>query len=59
MRDCDVNPRAGIVDPDPAASVEFEWDMQCLPAVHSIDFLITLYSPWTLTRNYMGRHCRS
>ena len=36
MRDCNVNARAGIVDPGPAASVEFERDMQCLLAVHSI-----------------------
>ena len=46
MRDCDVNPRADIVDPDPAASVEFEWDMQCLPGVHSI--VLSYYTVFAL-----------
>ena len=46
MRDCNVNARAGIVDPDPAASVEFERDMQCLPAVHSI--VLSYYTVFAL-----------
>ena len=46
MRDCDVNARAGIVDPGPAASVEFERDMQCLPAVHSI--VLSYYTVFAL-----------
>ena len=38
MRNCDVNARTGILDPGPNASMEFDQDMQCLPAVHSIVF---------------------
>ena len=43
MRDCNVNARAGIVDPGPVAFVEFERDMQCLPAVHSIVLTFLLH----------------
>ena len=38
MKNCDVNARTGIIDPGPAASMEFDQDMQCLPTVHSVVF---------------------
>ena len=36
MRNCDVNARTDIVHPGATASVEFDRDMQCPPAVHSV-----------------------
>lgn len=36
MRNYDVNARTDIVDPGPTASEEFDQDMQCLSAVHSV-----------------------
>ena len=47
MRDCDANARAGILDP------EFDWDMQCLPAVHSI--ILSYYTVFALDFE-MGVH---
>ena len=46
MRNSDVNARTGIVDPGPAASVEFARDMQCLPAVHPI--VLSYYTVFAL-----------